>query len=196
MTQNSADAAAASLARAETRLALGDDDGAERAYLEALRFDSENFDALNDLGVLAHRRGRRTAARLAHERSLGARPDSPVAHVNLANILMEDGALDSSRAHYVLALRVDPGFAPAHRGLAPHLRPRRRPRAKIHWALAGEGGCERRAKRGVGPGVPVLLIASAKLGNMPISPWLDDGLFDAHILEAESFDGDVLPPMR
>ena len=73
MTQNSADAAMASLARARTRLALGDDDGAERAYLEALGFDSENFEALNDLGVLAHRRGRRTAARLAHERSLGAR---------------------------------------------------------------------------------------------------------------------------
>ena len=60
MPQNSAGAAAASLARAETRLALGDDDGAERAYLEALRFDGENFDALNDLGVL------RAPARPAH----------------------------------------------------------------------------------------------------------------------------------
>jgi hypothetical protein len=194
MSQNSADAAAACLARARIRLALGDDDGAERAYLDALRLDSDNFDALNDLGVLAHRRGRRTAARLAHERSLGARPDSPIAHVNLANILIEDGAFDSARVHYLLALRVDPAFAPAHRGLARIYDLDGDARAKTHWALAGEGGCERRAKRGVGPGVPVLLIASAKLGNMPISPWLDDGLFDAHIIEAESFGGNILPP--
>ena len=107
---------------------------------------------------------------------------------------MEDGALNSARAHYLRALEVDPGFAPAHRGLGRSYDLDGDPRAKTHWALAGEGGCERRAKRGVGPGVPVLLIASARLGNMPISPWLDDGLFDAHILEAESFDGDILPP--
>ena len=194
MSKNSVDAAASCLAQARARLALGDDDGAERAFLDALRLDSGNFEALNDLGVLAHRRGRRTAARLAHERSLGARPDLPIAHVNLANILMEDGALDSARAHYLHALEIDPGCAPAHRGLARSYDYDGDARAEKHWALAGEGGCERRAKRGVGPGVPVLLIASAKLGNMPISPWLDDGLFDAHIIEAESFGGDVLPP--
>ena len=144
--------------------------------------------------MLAHRRGRRTAARLAHERSLGARPDSPVAHVNLANILMEDGALNSHARTICWRFASTPALPPPIAASPASTTSTAIARAKIHWALAGEGGCERRAKRGVGPGVPVLLITSAKLGNMPISPWLDDGLFDAHIIEAESFGGDVLPP--
>ena len=189
------DPVAPCLARAKERLALGDDEGATSAYLDALRLGGENFDVLNDLGVLAHRRGRRTAARLAHERSLLLRPDSPIAHVNLANILLEEGARALARAHYLSALEADPDFRPAHRGLARGYDFEGDRRAEAHWRLADDGGYQRRAKRGVGPGLPVLLIASARLGNMPFSPWLDDGLFDAHIVEAEYFPrGAPLPP--
>ncbi len=194
MSIEAVDSIARWLALAEERLALGDDDGAERAYLGALRF-GEDFDALNGLGLLAYRRGRRTAARLAHERSLRLRPNSPIAHVNLANILFDEGAADEARAHYLAALDAAPGFAPAHRGLARGYDAESDPRASEHWRLADEGGCQRRAKRGVGPGLPVLLIASVQLGNMPTSPWLDDGLFDAHVVEVEHFPvGAPLPP--
>ncbi|MGO9741556.1 MAG: tetratricopeptide repeat protein [Roseiarcus sp.] len=179
--------AALALAIARERLALGDDDGAERAYLEVLSLETDNFEALNDLGVLAHRRGRRTAARLAHERSLRVRPHSPVARVNLANILMEDGAIEDARAHYLHALAAEPGFAAAHRGLARGYDLDADARAAAHWRLAGGEGLERRPKRGVGPAIPVLLIVSARLGNMPVAPWLDEKLFDVDILEAESF---------
>ncbi len=182
------------LALAEERLALGDDDGAERAYIGAMQF-GENFDALNGLGLLAYRRGRRTAARLAHERSFRLRPDSPIAHVNLGNILFDDDQKDQARAHYLAALDADPGFAPAHRGLARLCDAEGDARALEHWRLADEGGRQRRPKRGVGPGLSVLLIASVRLGNMPISPWLDDGLFDAHVVEVEHFPvGAPLPP--
>ncbi len=185
---------ARTLAHARERLALGDDDGAERAFLQALTIDSGNFAALNDLGVLAHRRGRRTAARLAHQRSLRVRPHSPVALVNLANIFMEEGAIDDARAHYLLALAADPGFAQAHRGLARGFDLDADPRAAAHWRFAGEG-CERRPKLGVGPAIPVLLIVSARLGNMPVAPWLDEKLFDVDIVEAETFPlGAPLPP--
>ena len=175
------------LARAREQLALGDDEAAERAYLEALRFDGASFEALNDLGVLAHRRGRRSAARLAHERCLQLVPRSPIAHVNLANILLEEGAGAAARAHYLSALATDPSFPPAHRGLARTYDVDGDPRASAHWRLAGEGGYRRQPHRGVGPGLPILLITSARLGNMAIEPWLDDRLFDAHVVEAENF---------
>ena len=188
------DSVAGWLALAEERLALGDDEGAERAYLGALQF-GEDFDALNGLGLVAFRRGRRTAARLAHERSLRLRPNSPIAHVNLGNILLDEGAQDQARAHFLAALDAEPNFAPAHRGLARGYDAEGDARAAEHWRLADEGGCQRRAKRGVGPGLPVLLIASVRLGNMPTAPWLDDGLFDAHVVEVEHFPvGAPLPP--
>jgi Tfp pilus assembly protein PilF len=182
-----ADPVSLCLARAREQLALGDDEAAERAYLDALRIDGASFEALNDLGVLAHRRGRRTAARLAHERCLKIVPQSSIAHVNLGNILLEEGAGAEARAHYRTALAVDPRFAPAHRGLARAYDVDGDARAGQHWRLAGDGGYRRLPHRGVGPGLPVLLITSAKLGNVATAPWLDDRLFDAHIIEAENF---------
>ena len=182
------------LARAREQLALGDDGAAERAYLEALRLGGANFESLNDLGVLAHRRGRRTAARLAHERCLQLVPGSPIAHVNLGNILLEEGAGAAACAHYRSALATDPGFPPAHRGLARAYDVDGDRRASSHWRLAGEGGYRRLPNRGVGPGLPILLITSARLGNMSTEPWLDDRLFDAHVIEAEHFpEGAPLP---
>lgn len=183
------------LADARACLARGDDDGGERAYLEALKIDGANFAALNDLGVLAHRRGRRTAARLAHQRALRFHPQSPIAHVNLANILMEEADAAAS-AHYLAALAIDPGFAAAHKGLARFYEREGDERAEAHWRLAGGGDAvSLRAHRGVGPAIPLLLIVSAKLGNMPIEPWLDDRLFEAVLVEIESLPPDAkLPP--
>ena len=172
------------LEQARARVALDDDDGGERAYLEALKIDGANFEALNDLGVLAHRRGRRTAARLTHQRALRFHPESAIAHVNLANILSEEED-PAARDHYRTALAIDPTFAAAHKGLARFYEREGDGRAEAHWRLGGGEAVSLRPRRGVGPAIPVLLIVSAKLGNMPIDPWLDDRLFEAAIVEIE-----------
>jgi len=48
--------------------------------------------------------------------------DNEIAHVNLANVLLQDGILDEALNHYRVALRINPGDASAHLGLATVLR--------------------------------------------------------------------------
>jgi tetratricopeptide (TPR) repeat protein len=45
-------------------------------------------------------------------------PGNPVAHANLASVLAASGRREEAIEHYQAALRINPGFAPALRGLA------------------------------------------------------------------------------
>ena len=53
--------------RAITLNALGRSDDAKKAYLEILKIEPGNFDALNNLGALLMNTGHRTFARKAYE---------------------------------------------------------------------------------------------------------------------------------
>ena len=172
-------AVAQALARARDCGARADDAGAQAAYLDALRLDPTHFEALNDLGVLALRKGRRAAARTAHRQAVRFHPDNPMGRVNLANILLSEGETSEACEHYRAALARDPNFRAAHQGLARACEAEGDPRADAHWRLGFAGAaCERRGFRGIGAAMPVLLVASVRLGNMPVEPWLDDRLFD------------------
>ena len=196
-TQNSvAGAVVDALAHARDCLARADDEGAQEAYLAALRLDPTDFEALNDLGVLAHRRGHRSAARTAHRQAVRFHPGNPTGHVNLANILLSEGAASQAREHFLAALAIDADFRAAHQGLARAYEADGDARAGEHWRRGFAGAaCERRGHRGIGAAIPVLLLASARLGNMPVEPWLDDRLFDASVIHAEFWDDTApLPP--
>ena len=193
-----ANALSAALAQARRAGGRGDIDAAFAGYLEALRREPGHFEALNDLGVLAHASGRRTAARSAHAQAVRLHPDKPIGHVNLANILAEEGRDAEAAAHYEAALRLDPDLPEAHQGLARLFAARRDPREDFHWRKGFAGGAAlRKGYRGIGPAAPILLLASVRLGNMHPQDWAEDGLWDVTVLHVEFCDIEApLPPHR
>ncbi len=185
------------LARARRLVEQGEDAAAKQAYLEILQRDPTHFAALNELGTLAYQSGHRSAARSAYAQAVRCHPANPLGRVNLANLLCEDDALEAARAHYEAALASDPDLPEAHQGLARVLTELGDTAAAApHWqkGFAGHAIVTRRY-RGTAPSVPVLLLVSAKGGNIPTQPFLDDQVFAVSALYAEFVDlAQPLPP--
>ena len=185
------------LARARALAAGGEDDAAKAAYLEILKRDATHFDALNELGTLAYASGHRSAAHSAYEQAVTCHPGNPIGRVNLGNLLFEEERFAAARMHYEAALAADPDCAPAHQGLARVLTELGQSEAAApHWekGFAGHALIEQRC-RGAAPAVPVLLLVSAKGGNIPTRRFLDDQIFAVSALYAEYWDRDApLPP--
>jgi Tetratricopeptide repeat len=178
------------LARARELAAIGQDEAAKTAYLEILQRDPTHFAALNELATLAYASGHRSAARTAYEQAVQCHPSNPIGRVNLGNLLAEDGRLDAARAHYDAALAADADFAEAHQGLARVLTELGDSAAAApHWqkGFAGRALVNQRY-RGTAPSVPVLLLVSAKGGNIPTQQFLDDQVFAVSALYAEFYD--------
>ena len=167
----------------------GDDEAAKAAFVEALRLDPTHFEALNDLGALASASGHRSAARTSYRQAVRRHPSNPIGRVNLGNILAEDGELAEAREHYEAALAVDPHLPEAHQGLARVFAALGDERAEAHFRTGFSGrAIVTMGYRGVGPAVPVLLLASMRLGNMPTRQWLDDRLFAVTVIHVEYWD--------
>jgi len=187
---------AAALERARTLGRTGQDDAAKQAYIEVLRRDPRNFNALNELATLAWSGGYRSAARTAYTQAVAHHPDNVVARVNLGNLLREEQDVAGARAEYEAALALDPELHEAHQGMA--------------WVLGElglEGAEEHRLRgftgrslvtqpyRGTGQGIPLVLLVSARGGNIPSRLWIDDRRFTIHAIYADYFDlGQPLPP--
>jgi len=176
---------------------LGRTPDARQAYLDLLSRDPTHLAALNNLGTLLDAEGHRSAARTAYAQAVAHHPADAMSRVNLANILYETGAFAAAREHYEAALQIDPDQREAHRGLA--------------YVLADsgdqEGAQEHRRKafagrplialpyRGEGPPVSVLLLISARGGNIPTRHLLDDRVFQTFAVTPEFYDPKVpLPP--
>jgi glutathione synthase/RimK-type ligase-like ATP-grasp enzyme/Tfp pilus assembly protein PilF len=185
------------LARARALSSRGEDEAAKAAYLELLRRDPTLFDALNELGALAYASGHRSAARTAYEQAVRCHPGNPMGRVNLGNLLFEASELDAACAQYAAALAASPDFAEAHQGMARVLTELGEADAAApHWqkGFAGNALATKRY-RGTAPSVPLLLLVSAKGGNIPTAQWLDDRVFAISALYAEFFDPrQPLPP--
>ena len=183
-------AIAALIARARALAARGEDDAAKAAYVDALRRDSTHFAALNELASLAYASGHRSAARTAYEQALRCHPGNPLGRVNLGNLLAEEQDFAAARAQYEAALAADPALAEAHQGLARVLSELgEAAAAEPHWEKGFAGrALVTRPYRGKGPAVPVLLLVSARGGNIPTQQILDDKIFAVSALYAEFFD--------
>jgi hypothetical protein len=177
------------LERARALAGQGQDEAAKHAYMELLRQDPRNFSALNELAALAWSGGYRSAARTAYSQAVAHHPDNVVARVNLGNLLREEQDVAGARAQYEAALALDPELHEAHQGMA--------------WALGELGldaadehrrrGFTGRAKvtqpyRGTGRGVPIVLLVSARGGNIPTRLWIDDRRFTIHAIYADYYD--------
>lgn len=190
------DAIGQALDRARGHAALARDEAAKQAYVDVLHLDPTNLPALNELGALACASGHRSAARSAYAQSVRHHPGNPVGCVALGNLLAEDGDFRGARRHYQAALDAAPALPEAHQGMARALAELGEPGAEGHWqkGFAGHAVAARRY-RGAGPGVPLLLLVSARGGNIPTRPWIDDRFFAVTAIYADFHDpAQALPP--
>jgi tetratricopeptide (TPR) repeat protein len=184
---------------------------AKDEYLKVLESDPNHLGALNNLGNVLFLMGQCQEARNAYREAILRHPDAPNSRVNLANLLLQESELmeargqgqealhakHEARQHYEHALRLKPGYQPAHQGLS---------------FLLGSLGEQRQAAwhrreafgnryivafpyRGERPPIPVLLLSSTSGGNVSLHKFLDDRIFQTHIVLPEFYDRHKpLPP--
>jgi tetratricopeptide (TPR) repeat protein len=155
-----------------------------------LRRDATHFAALNELGTLAYASGHRSAARTAYEQAVRCHPNNPIGRVNLGNLLADEQDFAGASIQYEAALVADAALAEAHQGLARALTELGEgDAAEPHWRQGFLGhALVAKPYRGIGAGVPVLLLVSAKGGNIPTRLILDDRVFAVTAIYAEFFD--------
>lgn len=183
------------LARALVRRA--EDEAAKQAYIDILRTDPTHFGALNELGTLALAGGFRSAARTAYLQAVHHHPANPIGRVNLANVMREENDPQGARIHYEAALAIDPDLPEAHQGLAWVLTELHLEGAEAHRRRGFAAGRALIVKpyRGTGEGVPLLVLVSARGGNIPTRLWIDERRFTQYVIYTEYFDAATpLPP--
>jgi tetratricopeptide (TPR) repeat protein len=177
------------LAQARELVRRADDEAAIHIYVDILRADPTNFSALNELGTLALAGGFRSAARTAYTQAVQHHPGNAIARVNLANVLREDGDVTGARLHYQAALDIDPELREAHQGMAWVLTELEQDGAEEHLRRGfADRALVTQPYRGTGIDTPLLLLVSARGGNIPTQLWLDDRCFTVHALHPEFRD--------
>jgi glutathione synthase/RimK-type ligase-like ATP-grasp enzyme len=184
------------LERARALVATAQDDAAKQSYLEILRHDPTHVFALNELGTLAYSGGYRSAARTAYLQAVHHHPGNKAVRVNLANLLREENDLEGARLHYAAALAVDQQFPEAHQGMAAVLRELGLEGADHHLQTGYSGhAVVTRPYRGTERGLPLLMLVSARGGNIPTNAWIQDREFAVTAIYAEFHDvSAALPP--
>jgi tetratricopeptide (TPR) repeat protein len=176
--------------KAQILARLGHDDDAKAGFVAVLQRDSTHFGALTDLAGLALATGYRSAAVTAYRQAVDCHPDNAFGLVNLGNILLEDGDLDEARRLYEKALVIDASLTYAHQGLANVLEKQGDEEGAARHREQGFAGHSivTRPYRGTGAPLRVLLIVSAKGGNIPTNVILDDRIFATTAIYADYFD--------
>ncbi len=185
------------IARAQFLEMLGRKDEAVRAYVDVLRIEPTQVDALNALGLLSLSAGNRDAARTLLCGAVLHGPEHAAAHANLAGLYVLDAQLSGARTLYEEALRLDPHLAAAHHGLAELL-----PRlgddegAARHHALGLRYGPITIGRyTGNGRPIHILGLGTAAFGNVPTYGFFDSGVFLLASLAVEYVDPAIpLPP--
>ncbi|HSZ75133.1 MAG TPA: tetratricopeptide repeat protein [Rhizomicrobium sp.] len=179
----------AMLAQARHLLSQGRNEEAYAAYVKILNLAPSNRTVLHELGALAYADGYRSAARTVYTQIVHNWPDDLAGRVNLGLILYEDGDLAGARPHFGAALKIDPASADAHRGLGRIFCDAGETKnADWHWRKSFDGqAIVPQNYRGKGPGVPILLLVSARGGNIPTHNILDNRIFAVTALYTEYY---------
>jgi len=176
---------------------LGWDEAASQAYLAVLQRDPRHLGALTNLGLMVAQRGDVTSARAFFAQALTHHPLSTIAHVNLAQALLDQGEVASAEAQYTAALTLDRDFFAAHHGLGLLYE---RIGDPVRAEASFERAFEKRASwvlpyAGAGPPLRVLLLVSARGGDIVTHPFLDDRIMQTTMFVPEGFRaGMTLPP--
>ena len=180
----------AMLRRARDCTTRGDDEAAQRVYLDILRLDPTHRLALDEIGLLALTNGYRAAAKTAFQQAAHHHPGDLTAWVTLGNMALEDGDLPAARGHYQNALAQNAECTPAHQGMARILTLLGDDdAARPHWdrGFAGHAVVSRHY-RGIEPGLDVLFLAASRGGNVRLRPWMDDRIFAVTVIYADYYD--------
>jgi hypothetical protein len=185
--------------RAGLLAALGRTELAKQSYLDILRIDPTHFGTLNNFGTLLYETGFCTAARTVYTQAVACHPQQPLAHVNLANLLLYQDELTEARAHYEAALRLDPGNVAAHQGLSAVFLETGESEAMLHHRELGFRGqpVKTLPYRGDSEPIPLLLLVSSMRGDVPWRRLIDDRVFQVTTLAPAFYDPAAeLPPHR
>jgi glutathione synthase/RimK-type ligase-like ATP-grasp enzyme len=185
------------LAQARSFYASGDDAAAKAQYLEVLKLDPCELNALSELGALALASGHRSAARTAYLQAVHCHPGNPTALVNLGNLELQDEGGNNARAHFEAALRLDANLPEAHQGLGRVLMAQGEfAAAERHFRIGFTGHALLPIPfRGQGAPIRVLLLVSTHFGNVSTREFLDDRTFEILVVYVEYFDAtQSLPP--
>ena len=183
-------------AKAQILARLGCDDDAKAGFVAVLQRDPTHFGALTDLGGLALATGYRSAAVTAYRQAVDCHPDNPFGLVNLGNILLEDGDTEAAQQLYEKALAIDASLIYAHQGLASVLEKQGNAEGAARHREQGFAGHSVVVRPYRGSGIPlrVLLIVSARGGNIPTNVILDDRIFAVTAVYAEYVDPSTILP--
>jgi glutathione synthase/RimK-type ligase-like ATP-grasp enzyme len=160
-----------------------------------LRNQPDHSEALVELAALALVSGHISAACTAYVQALLGNPHDALAHIGLANLLHAQGAYEAAGQHYEAALAAAP--IQAHRGLAWVFEALGdEEQAEAHRRLGFTGhAIVSKPHRGHGAGTPLLLLVSARNGNIPVQTWIDDRQFAVTAIYTEYYDpAEALPP--
>ena len=109
LTEMEPDAPALFCRLGDAHSAAGDYDGAEDAYNRAISIEpSDAHRFYGALGSALSRAGQHDRAEKALKRSLESRPDQPLVHCSLGDVLIRQGLLDDAGMAYEGAVRLDP----------------------------------------------------------------------------------------
>jgi protein O-GlcNAc transferase len=86
---------------------------ADALYSAVLRIDANHVDALHLSGLIASQRGDKAQALTLIGKAIALKPDAPMFHNNLGNILAEIGQADEALTAFEAVLQLKPGFVPA-----------------------------------------------------------------------------------
>jgi tetratricopeptide (TPR) repeat protein len=156
-------------------------------YLQVLTMAPSHPTALNSLGTLLYGTGYRTAAHTAYAEAAARHPSDVTSLINLANILLDEGDAAAARQQYAMALHLETANADAHQGMARALTELGdHQQAEIHRRLGYENNSLAVLPyRGRKQPVSLLLLVSAKGGNIPIRHILDDTTFKTFVLTTD-----------
>lgn len=166
-------------------------------YMQLIERAPGHVQAMTELGEIAFANGYRSAARTIYEQLISQHPDDVRGRVNLAHVLSVSNEPAAAKAHFQLALARAPDLAAAHRGLAVIYADEGNAHAAAEHGERGFRAAPEIDKpyRGLGDAPRILLLVSARGGNIPTDLWLTDRRYHITALYAEYFDPERdLPP--
>ena len=166
-------------------------------HLRVLELDPTHRENLLELGRLLLTTGQRRAAQVVYREAVKHYPQDQIARVNLGSTLLETGDAAEARAHYEIALTLDPDLPEAHGGLYYALTRLGEPdAAALHQRNAfGRKNLFQSPYRGTAPPIPVILLVSSTGGNTPVEKLLEDTIFRTWVVVADFYDPQMpLPP--
>ena len=170
---------------------------AREAFIAILERHPTHFTALNEFGTLLAGQGAIEAACRVYAEAILHHPGNPMAHVNLANLLLRANRHSEARAHYEAALKADPDHPGAHQGLGAVLADEGdREAAQTHFRKGFRAhAISTLPYRGSAAPIPLLQLVSSGGGNIPTAPFLDDRVFLTSVVVADHLNPAArLPP--